>query len=221
MNDLRMRFIKEGRAVYISHLDLMRTMQRAFFRAGYELKYSEGFNPHPRISVLQPLSVGCSSECELMDFCLTKELGTPEDFVSAMNAALPEGIRVTEVYPAQTKPALMKYMRIRGVYEYDSMPADCLPRLEEFYSRSPLTVLRKTKRGEADFDLSSAFSGVKITKDDQTGKVLLECVISVNDPVLNPELLKKALDQLQPELSPGFAVFRRLETYDSGMQLFR
>ena len=48
---LRLRFRKTGRAVYISHLDLMVTMQRAFSRAGCALKYSEGYNPHPLISI--------------------------------------------------------------------------------------------------------------------------------------------------------------------------
>ena len=43
---LRLRFEKTGRAIYISHLDLMRTMQRVFLRADCPLKYSEGFNPH-------------------------------------------------------------------------------------------------------------------------------------------------------------------------------
>ena len=52
MDKLRLRFEKTGRAVWISHLDLMHTMQRAFSRAGYALKYSEGFNPHPVISIL-------------------------------------------------------------------------------------------------------------------------------------------------------------------------
>ena len=65
MDKLRLRFEKTGRAVYISHLDLMATMQRAFSRAGLELKYSEGFNPHPLISILLPLSVGTASVCEL------------------------------------------------------------------------------------------------------------------------------------------------------------
>ena len=68
MRKIRLFYKKLGRAVYISHLDLMRTLQRAFLRAGYSLKYSEGFNPHPVISILLPLSVGASSECELMDF---------------------------------------------------------------------------------------------------------------------------------------------------------
>ena len=53
---LRLRFSKTGRAVYISHLDLMQTMQRAFSRAGFALKYTEGYNPHPLISIALPLS---------------------------------------------------------------------------------------------------------------------------------------------------------------------
>ena len=47
MDKLRMKFSKTGRAVYISHLDLMRTITRAFMRSEIPLKYSEGFNPHP------------------------------------------------------------------------------------------------------------------------------------------------------------------------------
>jgi radical SAM-linked protein len=88
MDKLRLRFSKEGRAVYISHLDLMRTMQRAFMRAGYRLKYSEGFNPHPVMSILLPLSVGCASGCELMDFSLTND----EDLAALpvrLNGAMP------------------------------------------------------------------------------------------------------------------------------------
>ena len=73
MDKLRLRFEKTGRAVWISHLDLMHTMQRAFSRAGYELKYSEGFNPHPQISIALPLSVCVQSYCEIMDFRLVRD----------------------------------------------------------------------------------------------------------------------------------------------------
>ena len=78
MNKLRMRFSKTGRAIYISHLDLMATMQRAFSRAGSRLQYSEGFNPRPQISIALPLSVGTASLCELMDFRLIEEVDRPE-----------------------------------------------------------------------------------------------------------------------------------------------
>ena len=62
----RLLFVKEGRARYISHLDLMRTFQRAFLRADIPIKHTEGFNPHPFISIALPLSLGFSSQCEIL-----------------------------------------------------------------------------------------------------------------------------------------------------------
>ena len=51
MAKLRLFFRKEGRAVYISHLDLLRTFQRVFLRQGLVLKHSQGFHPHPILSI--------------------------------------------------------------------------------------------------------------------------------------------------------------------------
>ena len=67
----RIIFRKEGRAKYISHLDLMRTMQRVFIRAGVQIKHTEGFNPHPYMAFALPLSVGMESDYEILDFKLT------------------------------------------------------------------------------------------------------------------------------------------------------
>ena len=111
MDKLRMRFEKTGRAVWISHLDLMATMQRAFSRAGYMLRYSEGFNPHPLISILLPLSVGTGSICELMDFRLREDCDLSE-LPARLTAKLPEGITVTEAYEAERKSAQLKWLRV-------------------------------------------------------------------------------------------------------------
>ena len=89
----RLLFAKTGRARYISHLDLMRTFQRAFFRAGVPLKHTEGFNPHPFISIALPLSVGYSSQCEILEFVLLD--GVSRDEVAGrLTAVMPEGIIV-------------------------------------------------------------------------------------------------------------------------------
>ena len=56
MGKLRLIFTKEGRAVYISHLDLLRTFQRAFLRQGLVLRHSQGFHPHPILSFALPLN---------------------------------------------------------------------------------------------------------------------------------------------------------------------
>ncbi len=74
MRRTRLLFSKTGRARYISHLDLMRTFQRVFLRAGIRLRHTEGFNPHPYMVFALPLPVGCESDCELLDFDLPTKL---------------------------------------------------------------------------------------------------------------------------------------------------
>ena len=74
MAKLRLRFAKEGRAVYISHLDLLRTFQRVFLRQGIVLRHSQGFHPHPILSFALPLSVGQESVCELLDLETVEEI---------------------------------------------------------------------------------------------------------------------------------------------------
>ena len=93
----RMKFAKEGRAKYISHLDLMHTMQRAMARCQMPLWFTEGFNQHAYVSVALPLSTGYSGEWELLDFNLLSE-NVPENAVEALNSVFPAGLRAIEIY---------------------------------------------------------------------------------------------------------------------------
>ena len=216
---LRMRFAKTGRAVYISHLDLMQTLQRAFSRAGYRLKYSEGYNPHPQISIALPLSVGAASVCELMDFRLTEEAEL-SDLPGRLNAALPEGIEVFEVYEPQRKFNELKWLEIEGVFEYDERDAaQMAAALRDFFASERLVVTRKTKRGVGETDIRPAIREISFAAEAEG--VRLRALISAQEPTLNPELLAEAARQLRPELAPDFAKFARLETYDREMGLFR
>ena len=150
MDNLRLRFSKTGRAVYISHLDLMRTMQRAFLRAGIQLKYSEGFNPHAQISFALPLSVGTASYCEIMDFKLNSFMELSE-IPFRLNRALPEGISVIEAYEWESKFKNIKWLDVDGVFEYDKRsPSDLLPELMDFFARDSLVITKKTKSGTGD-----------------------------------------------------------------------
>ena len=220
MDKLRLRFEKTGRAVYISHLDLMATMQRAFSRAGLELKYSEGFNPHPLISILLPLSVGTASLCELMDFRLRGEADEEllQILPARLTSVLPEGIRVTEAYPAERKSVQLKWLDIRGTLEYDR-GAPALEKLQAFFGRNELIIERKTKRGVGQTDIRPAINRITIAADGPN--LLLNARISAQEPTLNPDHLIQALRQLHPELQPDFAEFTRLETYDAEHNIYR
>lgn len=219
MDKLRLRFEKTGRAVYISHLDLMQTMQRAFARADYALKYSEGFNPHPQISILLPLSVGAASRCELMDFRLKTDVDL-KALPQRLTAKLPEGIVVTDCYEAQRKVAQLKYLRVQGVFEYDDRePAAMAAALQDFFAAPEIVITKKTKRGFGESDIKPAIRELAFAPGDAA--VMLEAVISAQEPTLNPELLAEALRQKAPDLAPDFAKFTRIETYDANMEIYR
>lgn len=147
MPDLRFRFVKEGRSAYLSHLDVMRTFQRAFIRAGIRVRHSEGFNPHPKMSIALPLQLGCESVCEVLDAPVTDG---PEDMVSALNEALPEGIRVMEVYPPQRPVREIAWTEwsLRFKDEREAREAEDVFRLPE------LTIEKKTKRGLSALDIA-------------------------------------------------------------------
>ena len=91
MSKLRLLFVKEGPASYISNLDLLRTVQRAFPRTELDIRHSQGFHPHPIISIVLPLPVGQSSDCELLDFEVTQETDGA-GIAEKLNGGLPEGL---------------------------------------------------------------------------------------------------------------------------------
>lgn len=216
---LRLRFEKTGRAVYISHLDLMHTMQRAFNRAGLPLKYSEGFNPHPQIAIALPLSVGTGSLCEIMDFKLKGEADLKE-LPERLTAVMPEGIRVLEAYEPQRKVAELKWLQIEGRFDYDQRdPAEMAAALEDFYLQEAIVITKKTKRGMGETDIRPGIREIRFTPRENEVDII--AVLSAQEPTINPELLAEALRQLSPELAPDFAKFTRIETYDVGMQVYR
>ncbi len=88
---------KEREIAMISHLDIQRTLQRAFRRAGLPLAYSNGFNPHPQLSFATAAATGMSSACEWFEVQLSKEI-PPEEFMRRANETMPEGLFVSDAF---------------------------------------------------------------------------------------------------------------------------
>ena len=101
----RMKFAKEGRAKYISHLDLMHAMQRSMARCQMPLWFTEGFNQHAYVSVGLPLSTGYSGECEFLDFNITAE-AVPENAVEALNDVFPASHGVLRMVRPRALPTM-------------------------------------------------------------------------------------------------------------------
>ena len=118
MSKLRLLFVKEGTAAYISHLDLLRTVQRAFPRTELEIKHSQGFHPHPIISIVLPLPVAQSSDCELLDFEVTQDTDG-SGIAEKLNEGMPEGLRVLECYEAKRPVRELAALQAEVTFEYD------------------------------------------------------------------------------------------------------
>ncbi len=108
---LRIRFKRGEEIKFISHLDIIRLWERALHRAQIPLAYTEGFSPHPRLSLAAPLAVGVTGESELMDVFIDRPV-SPHWFSDSVKRQLPVGIEILGVYQlALTIPSLQSLVR--------------------------------------------------------------------------------------------------------------
>ena len=217
----RARFVKEGDAIWMSHLDLMRVLQRSFRRAGLLLAHSQGYTPHPELSLALPLSVGVSSACEIMDFKLAE--GQDEsDLCARLNRALPAGVRILEVYDGGEKIRHLRRLRIEITLEYDRGVHDgAIEAITELFSREEIPFEKTTKSGAVvTQNLMDMMQNVSVTVLDEN-TLRLRCDISAQDPALNPARIPEAIARELPGFAPDFFGIHRAETLTEQGELFR
>lgn len=100
------KYSKTGNLKYISHLDVLRFIQRAVKRAGINARYSEGFNPHMKTSFGFPLSLGTESIGEYFELELNENI-SPEEFVERMNAVMPKEMQILKSCYTDESQSLM------------------------------------------------------------------------------------------------------------------
>lgn len=220
MSKLRLLFIKEAQASYISHLDLLRTFQRAFPRTELDIKHSQGYHPHPIISIVLPLPVGQSSDCELLDFEVTQDTDG-RGIAEKLNTGMPSGLRVLDCYPAVRPVRELTYLRADVTLEYDNgVPENAAARLTELLGRQELIIQKRTKRKElADVDIAPMIKDFYFTETE--GAVTGTVTVLAQNPGLNPQLLEKAVARYLPDLTPDFLRVRRRAVLDAEGRDFR
>ncbi len=168
--NLRAVYAKYGTAKYCSHLDLMRTMQRAIKRSGIPIWYTEGFNPHIYLNFPVALPLGTESRVEPMDFSIVEEcdLGELKD---KLNSAMPSGLEIISI-----APQVMKNTDVFSA-EYDvSVYADgysgeeLAGKMNEFLSADTIEIHKRSKKkGEVIVDIKPSVDIMSMTPD---GKML-------------------------------------------------
>ena len=217
-----MKFAKEGRAKYISHLDLMHTMQRAMARCQMPLWFTEGFNQHAYVSVALPLSTGYSGECEFLDFNITSE-SVPVNAVEALNDVFPEGLRAIEIYPLADggmKVGAIAWSQYRITWGFEGpVPAGFIQDVRALFDRPVVEILKKSKRGEKTVNMRDLMRDLTITEDGED--VVAIVTTAAGNDNMSPEYLTRAIRQYLPQYEIPFTAYHRMNVFTSDGTPFR
>jgi radical SAM-linked protein len=172
---LRITFAKGEPIKYISHLDLMRTWERALRRAQVPLAYSEGFNPRPKISIASALPVGFTGRGEVMDIVLSRHT-SPYNFAKRLKSHLPPGLEILSVEEVYLSlPSLQSQMRhaeYRVVVESEETLAGVEKRVEQMLSAQSLPRQRERKGKVTEYDLRPLIDDLWIEGCEEAACVL-------------------------------------------------
>lgn len=190
MTTYRITFEKTGRARYISHLDLMRCMQRALKRSGLPVWYTEGFHPHMYMTFALPLPLGYESRCEAVDIRLLTEDIPVSQLESCLSKALPPDLRLVRV-AVPTHPATA-IAAARYRVELSAGEPVALEELLRSYLADPQLIVEKwTKKGAKQVDLKPHIRRLDIEGAGNTVTLTLE--LSAGNTVnFNPTLFTDA-----------------------------
>jgi radical SAM-linked protein len=216
MERILIRFTKTGTARFISHLDTMRTLHRAFRRAELPIAYSQGFNPHPSISVAAPLSLGIGSVAEYADVELDRTVDMSE-FVGKLNGTLPDGIEIREAIKIEGKqPTSMS--AVEGAKYFISLQHgitrdEAGKLIDGILDSDEIKVMKKTKSGEKLTDIRPLIKAIKI-REFSENDITLECLLySGSRGNLNPELVASLLKEKSENRVFGYPSITREELY--------
>lgn len=177
---IRIRFTKVGSLQFISHLDLCRTMKSALIRAKAPLWYSEGFNPHPRMTFALPLSIGTESVNELLDVKLNYEVDV-EAFRAALDAETTDEMKIVECYYPENKLNSIEWAKYELNFDRNIESARGL--FDE-----PYIIMKRSKSGEKETDISPLTALCEI--EGNRARVILS---ATSEKFLNPEYIAAAI----------------------------
>ena len=206
-NNYFLRYEKTENAKYVSHLDFVRMFGRALRRAHLPMSYSEGFNPHPLLGFALPLSVGYTSECEILEIALTEEIA-PDEIMARLNATLPLGVKILSAHEGKSN------MKKLNIDLYQVFPEKTPPGTLEFLAMDKILIEKKTKSGIKETDIRPDIKDIKVT----LGKI--EMTLSAGSRAnLKPEVVVAAMNKYIDGYQSGDCRYHRKQIFDLEMNV--
>lgn len=200
MKIIRVKFKKEGDMIYISHLDLQRTLQRAFRRAEIQLSYSQGFNPHPKMSYGNALALGTESQGEYVDIEIEDDI-TVDEFLEKIRKELPAGIEFVKAKEIDKTEKSLSSIIEWGEYLF-TIPLErrlskefVKGKVIEFMSRKEIIITKRNKKGklvESDIrPMIKSFDLLDIEESSMTFNAVIATgsIQNLNTNIFIPQIL--------------------------------
>ena len=216
---LRMQITKNKDIRFISHLEYVRTIERAIRRAKLPAAYSEGFNPHMKFSLASALGVGVVSYTEFVEI----ELAEPMEIELAaqrLAAALPRGIRIIAADAVESNhPALMAQASgasYRVTLPYDGDMADAVKQFNAAASLPFKKAAPKRKEKFKEIDVKAYIKSVAAVQKDGQTVLTFDCKITPVGSMKAVDLLNALNENYGLALPVEQADIERLALYRDG-----
>jgi radical SAM-linked protein len=175
---LRITFAKTEAMRFTSHLDLHRTWERTFRRAGLPLAYSQGYTPHPRLNLACALPLGFTSEGEVIDAWLEKQVSIPE-IQAALEQAAPPGIHILAIEEIDERAATLQTV-LEAAEFVITFPEPITDLNESCQALLQAKSLPRQRRGKA-YDLRPLILDLQPAPDDEPGCQRLTARLSARE----------------------------------------
>ena len=210
--NLRIKFRKNGKLQYISHLDLVRTMHKIIIRSGLPIWYTEGFNPKPKMVFAAPLSIGTESYVEFMDLRMQEKID-PAIAIKAINQNSTDELFVLDAYYPETKLADLKWLSYNIIINSHGDASVIAQKCSNALALPNIIVNKKTKSGDAEVDIKQLIHSADVSYEGDC--VNISCILSADaSSFLNPEYVIKYLRceccilNSEDLLSEGYSIVR-------------
>lgn len=214
------KFTKGESIKFISHLDLLRTVQRIGKRSDLPVEYTKGYNPHMMFVIALPLSVGVYSDGDYADLYLTEDVDCKE-VLDKLNANSARGIQFLEcskspiIRDVRRLPQAMALLDAATyVIKIRYNDVSCLEEdMQKFIDMPEYNTMKKTKRSEKLTDIKPLIKEFSYKIEDNT--LIIDTFICCGSrETLSPSLLAKFIRKNTRNAVVGaFIDIKRIEMF--------
>ena len=217
MSNYVLKYSRDERVKYISHLDFIRTFHRTVRRAGLLMSFSQGFNPHPVMTIAMPLSVGVTSDSEYIKIGFQEDY-SEQEIMEKLNASLPVGFKILAVRKTEGKE--LDFAKLdRVIYdvelEWCGQPFDA----EKFLENKELKVMKKSKSGVKEADIRPYIHSFEVLNQKDNKMKIKMCLSAGNNYNLKPDSVIDAMEKYTEEFKVEFFATHRAKILAGNKEL--